>query len=172
MTNNCKAIKDFLNIFNNINTYNNSFTETKKHVKRLLRNYRSMRCYSRNAVFSHEGLPELLQLIDLENVNMGNLKITSIEQNKALVDKILTKIDSIIEIYKRMCEEEIYHALLYETYLSKYKNTAVKISLDNYISEKTYFRYMDEIINQLTYLYLVSAENVRGVPDGQQQFGL
>ena len=166
MTNNCKAIKDFLNIFNNINTYNNSFAEAKKHVKRLLRNYRSMRCYSRNAVFNHKGLPEILQIIDLEDVYTENIKIASIEENKALVDGILGKVDSILEIYKRMCEDGLYYELLHDTYLSKYKKSVVKITLDYYISEKTYYRYMAEIIDQITYLYLVSSENVRGISNG------
>ncbi len=120
-------------------------------TKNILENYRSLKAYTKAAVYTKncEGL-------DLA-ANDSNVYAISIAESLENTRFILMYIDHILSFYKELCslsenEEKIFYYLIYDMHInSKIQNCDLIANKYN-ISRATLFRYLNRAYIRLSYL--------------------
>ena len=133
------------------------------NTKLLLRNYRRLKKYYENAVFSEEDAEEADE--SFEGIMRGASRaasekvfVESIQKNYITTKIIMTHVDKMLEIYEIMCkrssrQDDARHwRVLDGLYISGDHTTAEKIAKREHIDKRTVYRDIDICVSDLTAL--------------------
>lgn len=142
------------------------------NTKLLLRNYRRLNTYYKNAVFDTKGAEEADE--DFESVmrSVGHPKdeavfVESIQKNYITTKIIMTHVNRMLECYEIMCkrskrQDDARHWRVLEgLYIADDYTTAEKIAARERIDKRTVYRDVDVCVTDLTALFF----GVGGIDD-------
>lgn len=134
------------------------------NTKLLLRNYRRLNEYYRNAVFDAEGAAEVDE--DFEDImrDMGRtvdeeIFVESIQRNYIATKIIMTHVNKMLDCYQIMCErssraeDKRHWRVLEGLYLAEDYTTADEISRRENIDKRTVYKDIDICAADLTTLF-------------------
>lgn len=134
------------------------------NTKLLLRNYRRLNAYYKNAVFNTESAEEADE--DFESVmrSMGRPKdeavfVESIQKNFITTKIIMTHVNKMLECYEIMCkrssrQDDARHWRVIEgLYIADDYTTAEKTAKQEHIDKRTVYRDVDVCVADLTALF-------------------
>lgn len=133
------------------------------NTKLLLRNYRRLNEYYKNAVFSTDGAEEADENFEEIMQNMGRpadeeIFVESIQKNYIATRIIMTHVNKMLECYKIMCErssraDDARHWRVMERlYISDDYTTANEIAKQENIDRRTVYRDVDICVADMTAL--------------------
>lgn len=133
------------------------------NTKLLLRNYRRLNEYYKNAVFSTESAEEADEDFETVMRNMGRpvdetIFVESIQKNFIATKIIMTHVNKMLECYKIMCErssrqDDARHWRVLEgLYIADGYTTAEEIAAQEHIDKRTVYRDVDICAADLTAL--------------------
>lgn len=133
------------------------------NTKLLLRNYRRLNEYYKNAVFSTESAEEADEDFETVMRNMGRpadetIFVESIQKNFIATKIIMTHVNKMLECYKIMCErssrqDDARHWRVLEgLYITDSYTTAEEIATQEHIDKRTVYRDVDICAADLTAL--------------------
>lgn len=133
------------------------------NTKLLLRNYRRLKKYYENAIFSTEDAGEADENFEAIMRGMGRaasekIFVESIQKNYITTKIIMTHVDKMLEIYEIMCkrssrQDDARHwRVLDGLYISGDHTTAEKIAKREHIDKRTVYRDIDICVSDLTAL--------------------
>lgn len=133
------------------------------NTKLLLRNYRRLNEYYKNAVFSTESAEEADEDFEMVMRNMGRpadetIFVESIQKNFIATKIIMTHVNKMLECYKIMCErssrqDDARHWRVLEgLYITDGYTTAEEIATQEHIDKRTVYRDVDICAADLTAL--------------------
>lgn len=135
------------------------------NTKLLLRNYRRLNEYYRNAVFdtesaveADEGFEEILRSMSGKTVDEGML-VESIQRNYLYTKIIMTHINKMLDCYKVMCERSVRSEdmrrwrVLDALYLAPECTPAEEIARAEGVDKRTVYRDIDTCADDLTILF-------------------
>ena len=133
------------------------------YTKLLLRNYRRLNEYYKNAVFSTDGAEEADENFEEIMQNMGRpadeeIFVESIQKNYIATRIIMTHVNKMLECYKIMCErssraDDARHwRVLERLYIAEDYTTAEEIAKQEQIDRRTVYRDVDICAADMTAL--------------------
>lgn len=134
------------------------------NTKLLLRNYRWLNTYYKNAIFSTESAQEADENFEDIMRSMGRpadeqIFVESIQKNYLATQIIMTHINKMLDCYKIMCErsnradDKRHWRVLEGLYLADNYTTAEVIARQEQIDKRTVYRDIDICIADLTALF-------------------
>lgn len=144
--------------------YRKQAYDRKYHnTKLLLRNYRRLNEYYRNAVFSTDGAEEADEDFEEIMMNMGRPKdeeifVESLQKNYLTTRIIMTHVNKMLDCYKVMCErsnrqdDKRRWRVLEGLYISENYTTAEEIAKQEHIDKRTVYRDVDICAADMTAL--------------------
>lgn len=133
------------------------------NTKLLLRNYRRLKKYYENAIFSTENAGEADENFEAIMRSMGRatsekIFVESIQKSYITTKIIMTHVDKMLDVYKIMCkrssrQDDARHWRVLEgLYISGDHTTAEKIAKREHIDKRTVYRDIDICVSDLTAL--------------------
>lgn len=136
------------------------------NTKLLVRNYRQLNEYFRNAVFDTAGaeevddsFEEMLRLMENRRLIDENVFVESIQKNYLRTKIIMTHVNTMLDAYKLLCERsnradnKRHWRVLYHLYISDECQTATDIAREENIDKRTVYKDIDACITDLTCLF-------------------
>ena len=136
----------------------------RANTKRLLNNYRALKCHCENAVYDADTLEEdggytFAEIIDIVNGSGGSsFKIESIRQSTVRTKIIIDHIDTMVDLYKAYCdtsqkeEDSRRYRVIYWLFLSDEPLTHAEVAKDEHITISTVYKDVDAAAERLTAL--------------------
>lgn len=134
------------------------------NTKLLIRNYRRLNEYFKNAVFELEeaeeiddGFEEIMRLMQNRSTT-EDLFVDSIKRNYLYTRIIMTHVNKMLDVYRIMCErsqraDDARHWRVLEAlYIADDYTTAEKIAREEHIDKRTVYKDIDVCIADLTAL--------------------
>lgn len=134
------------------------------NTKLLIRNYRRLNEYFKNAVFELEeaeelddGFEEIMRLMQNRTAT-EDLFVDSIKKNYVYTRIIMTHVNKMLDVYRIMCErsqrsDDARHWRVLESlYIAEDYTTAEKIAQAEHIDKRTVYKDIDVCIADLTAL--------------------
>lgn len=142
------------------------------NTKLLLRNYRRLNEYYRNAVFSTDSAEEADEDFEEIMMNMGRPKdeeifVESLQKNYLTTRIIMTHVNKMLDCYKIMCErsnrqdDKRHWRVLEGLYIAEDYTTAEEIAKQEHIDKRTVYRDIDICAADMTALLF----GVSGIDD-------
>lgn len=135
-----------------------------QNTKLLLRNYRRLNAYYRNAIFSIEDAEEADESFEDIMRSMGRpadeeIFVESIQKNYLATRIIMTHVNKMLDCYEIMCErsnrqdDKRHWRVLEGLYLSENYTTAEQIAKQEHIDKRTVYKDIDVCAADLTALF-------------------
>lgn len=134
------------------------------NTKLLIRNYRRLNEYFKNAVFEldeaeeiDDGFEEIMRLMQNRNAT-EDLFVDSIKRNYVYTRIIMTHVNKMLDVYRIMCErsqraDDARHWRVLESlYIADDYTTVDKIAQAEHIDKRTVYKDIDVCISDLTAL--------------------
>lgn len=134
------------------------------NTKLLLRNYRRLKKYYENAIFSSDSAEEADESFESIMRGLGQeatekVFVESIQKNYITTKIIMTHVDKMLEVYEIMCkrsgrQDDARHWRVLEgLYIAENYTTAEKIASREGIDKRTVYRDIDVCVADLTALF-------------------
>lgn len=135
-----------------------------QNTKLLLRNYRRLNAYYKNAIFSIEDAEEADESFEDIMRSMGRpadeeIFVESIQKNYLATRIIMTHVNKMLDCYQIMCErsnrqdDKRHWRVLEEMYLTEDYTTAEQIAKQEHIDKRTVYKDIDVCAADLTALF-------------------
>ena len=134
------------------------------NTKLLLRNYRRLNAFYKEAVFNSTNAEEIDESFEQIMKRMGRPKdetvfVESIQKNYITTRTIMTHVDKMLSCYKIMCqqsnkpEDARRWRVLSDLYICGAHISAEQIAQKEHIDRRTVYRYIDTCVDDLTVMF-------------------